>query len=119
MIYHHGICLLFLVPKIIFKYQVHPHFNYFAALSSLGESSTIPLNICWILNKKKLTDNISYKINAILTILLYIPFRLGVNLYITSYLLKHQFYFYSLVYIPFGSLNYYWFYKLLQKYSES
>lgn len=119
MIYHHIICLSFLCPKIIFKYNIDPNINYLIAISCLAESSTIPLNICWILNNKKLTNNIVYKINAVLTILLYIPFRLGINSYMTYYIFMNKYYIYSFIYIPFTFLNYYWFYRLLQKYLKS
>jgi len=110
MVFHH----IAIIIAILYKqyYPIVPNYYYYVSLNYLTEITTVPLNMTWLLYLKQKKDVPAYKILSILTIILYIPFRLMLN----TYLFYHQLYYLDSYFKYLQGLmmilNYYWFYKL-------
>jgi hypothetical protein len=115
MLTHHFAGTIALLPNIIAENNVEYIYYNLAALGMLTEITTIPLNLCWYLNDINQTDNIIYKISAISTLTLYIPFRLIGTPYIYIKLNQHGYNVLATLDIALIFLNYYWFYKLVKR----
>jgi hypothetical protein len=114
---HHFI-LICCVSPIIYEplyFLVEPISNYntLVATNFLCELTTIPLNIAWILHVRN-NNSFQFKIWSLITIILYIPFRVVLTTYLSYkfYLLETNFKYFQFI---LSFLNYYWFYKMFQK----
>jgi len=118
-IIHHSLIIIGTIPFILEqnKLLILPKFyRKFIALNYLSESSTIFLNICWLILKNGGEKSKLFKINAILTLVCFFIFRIVNFTYISINLIDYKFLF-MLQGILTG-LNYNWFYKLIKKYKE-
>lgn len=113
MIYHHCVAILSTQFNLIFTTEIS---LYTMSLLYLSEITTIPFNLCYILNKKKLTNNILFKISGISTLFLYIPFRLFIFPYCSFIAYNNYYYCQCGVLISYSVLNFYWYRKLLNKF---
>ena len=111
---HHSLMILGMLPYIFNTYRSMPHYSYYLAIHYLAEISTPFLNIAWYCHDKKREDSIVYKTSAYLTGLLYIPFRLITNTYL-SYISFTRFPVFILPQLAITGLNYTWFYKIVNK----
>lgn len=113
MIFHH--ILLITSSSLPYFIDVPYNYKYYIALNYLSEVTTVPLNLSWILYLKEKTNTLKFKIYIIITLILYLPFRVFLN----TYLFYDEFYNldtnlkYCQLTIMF--LNYFWFYKLFKK----
>ena len=90
------------------------NYNYYLAMNFLTEVTTIPLNCSWYLYITNQKNRKEFKIFNILTLILYIPFRVILN----TYLFYDELYNldtnlkYCQLFMVF--MNYHWFYKICQ-----
>ena len=115
MLTHHMAGCGALLPNILNTTIVSPLYYNLVAQGMLSEYSTVTLNICWYLNDRKQTDNIVYKVSGILTLLLYIPFRLISFPHILIKLILNNYIILASLDASVIGLNYYWFYKLVKR----
>lgn len=118
LLLHHIILITSILPVIIPKVhiyiQAHSGYKMLVATNFLCEITTIPLNLGWILHAQGKHNTYLFNLNIILTLLLYIPFRLFLTSYLsyTVFFIKTKFKYFQYI---LTCLNYYWFYKMLQK----
>ena len=112
MLFHHFI----LITAILYGqfYETPQIYNYYIAMNFLSEITTVPLNISWLFYIRQKKNTFTYKLASILTLCLYLPFRVILN----TYLFYNQIYNIDtpIVYLQgmIMLLNYFWFYKLCQ-----
>jgi len=119
MVLHHIIPIYIISPYIYYNNQISEEYLRLLAFTFLSEASTVPLNICFIMNKIGKTKNIIFKISGTMVLLLFIPFRLIMHPFVFCKLLYMNQYLYSGIELILLLLNYYWFGKLLKKFISS
>jgi hypothetical protein len=118
LLFHHFIlivCILpILIPKVHTYIQVHSGYNMLVANNFLCEITTIPLNLGWILQAQGKQKTLVFNLYVMLTLFLYIPFRLFLTAYLsyTNLYIETKFKYFQFM---LTGLNYYWFSKMLQK----
>ena len=115
---HHSLMIIGMLPYIFNTYPRFPDYSYYLAIHYLAETSTPFLNIAWYYHDKKREDSIVYKTSSYLTGLLYIPFRLATNTYL-SYITFTRYPIFILPQLAITGLNYTWFYKIVRKLGEN
>lgn len=113
MIYHHIIAISCVQMNLLNPENVSVNT---IALLFLSELSTIPLNICWILNKKNKVDNILFKLSGISTLLLYIPCRILLFPYCSYIAFTNNYNIQGVLLLSYTGLNILWYRKLLNKF---
>jgi hypothetical protein len=115
LLFHHFMLITCITP-ILLDLNIELPTNYYrvVAINFLCEITTIPLNLAWILYAKNNHNTFNFKALSGLTILLYIPFRICLTTYLSYKVLEWES---ALKYFQFmlTTLNYYWFYKMVQK----
>ena len=119
MILHHLIPIYIISPYIYYNNYIDEPYLKLMACLFLSEASTIPLNICLIMDKIGKTRNIVFKISGGLVLLLFIPFRLMMHPFVFYKLFMMNDYYYSGLQMVLLLLNYYWFGKLFRKFLNS
>lgn len=119
MVLNHIIPIYVLTPYIYNNNSINEDYLKLLAYIFLSEASTIPLNICYIMNKIGKTKNIIFKISGGMVLILYIPFRLIMHPFVLYKLFIMNEYLYSSIELFLLLLNYYWFGKLLNKFLNS
>lgn len=110
MLFHHFLLVLCIFIK---QYCDVPHnYSHYVALNFLSEITTIPLNYSWNLYLQNKTDTHIFALFNILTLVLYVPFRIILNLYLVYD--QHYHLDTNLKYCQFllMFLNFFWFYKM-------
>ena len=115
---HHILPIFTVSGKYLFGFLGHELFDYIISILFTSEITTLPLNICWYLNKQGKINNMFYKISALSLIILYIPFRIVNNTFVFFYLIYLKQYQYLIPQIVLTYLNYNWFYMLVKKYKQ-
>lgn len=115
MLVHHSVPLVLYFIILVLGYTFRPYYLSVIATQLLNEIPTVPLNICWILDKQNKTNTILFSVSGWLTIATYFIFRLIVNPCLVIYLIYEGLYGISLILAPLLYLNYYWFNKLVKK----
>lgn len=113
MLLHHWMAII-----SIYNITYNPNYYHINLISYLllSEITTIPYNICFLLDKNKLTNTIFFKLNGIAVLILYIPFRLVSFPLILNIVFQDREYLYSTIIGLFTLLNYYWYYLLIKKF---
>lgn len=118
MIIHHVMPICILSARYLFGFIYHELFDYIMSFLFISEITTLPLNICWYLNKQSKTNNILFKTSALSLLILYIPFRIINNTYMLCVIIYNREYIYLLPQIILTFLNYIWYYKLIKKFKK-
>ena len=118
MVSHHILPIFIVSGKYLFGFLDHELYDYILSILFMSEITTLPLNICWYLNKQGNTNYMLYKISAFSLIISYIPFRIVNNTFVLFYIIYLNQYQYLIPQIILTYLNYNWFYKLLKKYKQ-
>ena len=120
-IVHHLIIFLAIIPSGLSElglYELPYNYYYMIARAFLSESSTIFLNNSWLLLKNNLDDTKSFYISCVMVLFCFTFFRIINFTNITYILYLDQNYSFMILVLPMTILNYYWYYKLTQKYIE-
>ena len=112
LLFHHFILIICILP--IINDINNSEYNNLIAKNFLCEITTIPLNMSWILYARNQQHTFKFKLYSFLTILLYIPFRICLNSYLSYSILNFKSNFKVCQFMLTG-LNYYWFYKMIKK----
>lgn len=113
MIYHHIIAISCVQMNLLNPESVSINTM---ALLFLSEITTIPLNICWILNKINKVDNSLFKFCGISTLLLYIPCRILLFPYCSYIAFTNNYNIQGILLLSYIGLNIHWYRKLLNKF---
>ena len=110
ILFHHSLIITCILVKNICI--IPDNYSYYVALNYLTEITTVPLNMSWQLYIQKKTNTLLFIFYNIITVLLYIPFRLMLNIFLVydqHYNLET-----NLKYCQYLMLflNFFWFYKL-------
>lgn len=118
MIIHHLIVLFCLIPIFDDRFNklidAPLNYNTIVAYNYLAEASTIPLNMGWILHAQKKDNTTEFKLYYLLTMILYIPFRLY-SYTRTSLMILNLSTPIKYLQLVMTYLNYFWFWKMFQK----
>ena len=115
MLFHHSIPLMIYFIVLVLGYTFRPFYLKILAVQLLNEIPTVPLNICWILDKCDNTKNMIFAIFGWITLVTYFIFRLILNPCICVFLAYEGLYGINILLSPLIILNIYWFKKLLKK----
>lgn len=91
------------------------NYYYYIALNLFSETTTVPLNLSWILYIQNKTNTPIYKFYMISTLVLYLPFRVLLNTYIFYDMYYNMDSMFKYCEVLIMVLNYFWFYKLCRK----
>lgn len=113
MIYHHIIAISCIQINLLNLQNISINTM---ALLFLSEITSIPLNICWILNEKKKVDNLLFKLCGISTLLLYIPCRILLFPYCSHIAFTNNYNIQGMLLLTYTGLNINWYRRLLNKF---
>ena len=120
LLFHHAIVLINMLPIFIEPLRILHNYWHISALLYLSEITTIPLNIAWAMNELNKKDTLIFKCASVATIILYIPCRLFTSVYVFYMLYKDSYFNWFMFFTGiFIVLNYYWFYKLINRFYSS
>lgn len=117
MLVHHSVPLVLYFIILVLGYTFRSNYLSVVAIQLLNEIPTLPLNICWILDKQNRTNTMLFAISGWLTLATYFIFRLIVNPCSIIYIMYDGLYGIGIALSPLICLNYYWFNKLVKKYN--
>lgn len=120
MLLHHSLIIASLCPLVYYGFtnqlifEVYP---YFVGMNYLVEYATIPLNIGWHYHENNKTNTIMFKMASILTLILYLPFRVLNTFYLSILGIFYMDHIPPLqeIQVLFCIMNMIWFYKLCKK----
>lgn len=114
LIFHH---LLIIIGYLLITDPLRSndrHIEYIA-YNFMSELSTPFLNLSIFLNKKKLTENMIFKINSMLVMFTYFTFRIITPGQVTYDIYLNDSIFILSLQLSMNCMNYFWFYKLCKK----